>query len=111
MSNWKGRVLFCKPGDFFMNTSYDSSIPLHKSTMTKARQKSTAARALVSQPWSRTRNHYLKWKPMQEIIQTVLLIGERFRRKPIEISHKCLRLRALPVEIWEMILECVLIGF
>eukprot|EP00039_Didymoeca_costata_P016927 m.308201 g.308201 ORF g.308201 m.308201 type:complete len:122 (-) comp16472_c0_seq31:107-472(-) len=91
-------------------------IPILKETnpalLQMALEKSAAARALVSKPWSRATNYFLKYKPKQDVILTVLLVGERLHRRlehmEIRQSPSPLSLCALPVEIWEMILQLAL---
>eukprot|EP00039_Didymoeca_costata_P010839 m.146955 g.146955 ORF g.146955 m.146955 type:complete len:103 (+) comp14979_c1_seq3:140-448(+) len=60
--------------------------------------------ARLERIWSQTKNHLLMWKPMQEMILTVFLIGERLHRIDTAGPPSPLTLRSLPVEIWEMIL-------
>lgn len=47
----------------------------------QALERGSAARALVCVPWSRTTNHFKKWNSMQDMVVTVLLVGERLHRK------------------------------
>eukprot|EP00039_Didymoeca_costata_P011518 m.162267 g.162267 ORF g.162267 m.162267 type:complete len:194 (+) comp15200_c0_seq1:183-764(+) len=98
------RFIEYENGQFQNDFEYDNNNPLHVSILHKAVKKSEAARALVCVPWSRTTNHFMKWKPMQDIVLTALLIGERLHRNAKTPNSLC----ALPVEIWEMILQFVL---
>eukprot|EP00039_Didymoeca_costata_P016938 m.308129 g.308129 ORF g.308129 m.308129 type:complete len:193 (-) comp16472_c0_seq7:107-685(-) len=91
---------------------FDEANHDHATLMQMALEKSAAARALVSKPWSRATNYFLKYKPKQDVILTVLLVGERLHRRlehmEIRQSPSPLSLCALPVEIWEMILQLAL---
>eukprot|EP00039_Didymoeca_costata_P016924 m.308189 g.308189 ORF g.308189 m.308189 type:complete len:191 (-) comp16472_c0_seq27:178-750(-) len=99
-------IFYYEEGNYLGQKMYESNDVNHKAIVDKAEQKAALARALVCVPWSRTTNHFLKWKPMQDLILTVLLVAERLHHKHTG-TRKC-SLRALPVEIWEMILKVVL---
>eukprot|EP00039_Didymoeca_costata_P016923 m.308187 g.308187 ORF g.308187 m.308187 type:complete len:182 (-) comp16472_c0_seq26:292-837(-) len=91
---------------------YDKTDTHLAKLMELALKRRVAAQALASKPWTRTTNHFIKYKPKQDMIRTVLLVGERLHRRiehtDTRQSPSTLSLCALPVEIWEMILQIVL---
>eukprot|EP00039_Didymoeca_costata_P000905 m.47931 g.47931 ORF g.47931 m.47931 type:complete len:185 (+) comp10542_c0_seq1:326-880(+) len=88
------------PGCIYLD--FDSSDAEQTATLEKAREKSAAARALVCVPWSPTTNYFIKWKPIQDMVLTVMLVGERLHRT--DRGGLC----PLPVEIWEKIIQLAL---
>eukprot|EP00039_Didymoeca_costata_P008646 m.114569 g.114569 ORF g.114569 m.114569 type:complete len:181 (+) comp14172_c0_seq3:309-851(+) len=81
-------------------SAFNINNTVHQQTLHMAEEKASLAKALVCVPWSRKTNHFLKWKPKQDFLLTVLLVAERLHRK-----HAGSSLCTLPVEIWEMILK------
>eukprot|EP00039_Didymoeca_costata_P029940 m.27141 g.27141 ORF g.27141 m.27141 type:complete len:362 (+) comp7866_c0_seq2:354-1439(+) len=76
---------------------FDIKNPIHLETLKELAQKTRKARQLSLRPWSRHINHYWKYREYQEVLRTVLLCGERMRRRSTGP-------RPIPSEIWEMIL-------
>eukprot|EP00039_Didymoeca_costata_P013159 m.195912 g.195912 ORF g.195912 m.195912 type:complete len:200 (+) comp15693_c1_seq7:756-1355(+) len=101
-------IFLYENGQYRGNDYYDSSNDCHKSTFENAQKQSAAARSLVILPWSPKTNHFLKWKSKQDLILTVLLVGERLHRikyKDVPQNSLSLSLCSLPVEMWEIILQ------
>eukprot|EP00039_Didymoeca_costata_P010904 m.148558 g.148558 ORF g.148558 m.148558 type:complete len:215 (+) comp15000_c0_seq11:255-899(+) len=116
------------PNRLFRNVEFNRRNPIHVNTVQTALESASLAQRMVDQPWSRTINHFNKYRNSQGLIFTILLCGERLQQRMNHVSQTCAAvgiltfckvsklydmqifhagnvLEPLPSELWELIIS------